>query len=1379
MKKIKSILIVGFLFCLIAFNVKSQTAGCYAPSSSAYLEINNVRALINNSSDMWWDLQGSPRYEVPKGSGKTALFAGSVWIGGIDQNGQLHVAAQRFRQDGIDFWSGPLTTSGNNFPTTNVETCLEYNKIYTVTRKEVKTFRNWFNTPVSQRDSLFPNYFVPQSIINWPAHGDVANNYPNYLAPFFDNNADGIYNPDNGDYPNFDLDGTVSCKDIPGSNKSILYGDVALWWVFNDKGNIHTETGGDALGIEVHAQAFAYLTNDDDINNTTFYNYEVYNSSANSYNNTYFGQWTDADLGWPDDDYIGCDVNRGLGYLYSADNFDGSGQPNTYGAYPPAVGIDFLKGPYKESDGNDDLTNWNNSGILDCNNGYRYDSISGNYEIEGSGDILNGNINGQNFGDNIIDNERWGIRKFMFYECGGWGPLGCPILAADHYNILSGKWKDNSNLLYGGIGWGPDNPTQVPADYMFPGNSDKCNFGTSGIDMSGQYPNGWSEVTDVNYQGDRRFVLSAGPFIMEAGEINDIMLAVVWARAENDTNLNASLEALKLTDDKIQKFFDNCFQTLELPDAPELTIAESDQQFTITIWNRPTSNNYNETYNITDPQIVCPASTPNCDLTYNFQGYKVFQLKNKDITAEQLSDTSKAKMIFQCDISDGISQITNYYWNFDSLKYIPKVEVDGANSGISNSFTITHNAFSGTNQLLENHKKYYFMAVAYAYNNYKQFNLSGIDAFAGQKLPYIESKLGLKVYEVMPVSANTTTNSYYGNEPEITQHDGFGCGNNMIDLDDSTITQIMNGPPWKSEVLKYKAGYSPIKIKVIDPLNVPIGEYEIKFLPNSVRKNAKGYYYYNPNINSDTINYDVFGYITDALWVISDKYGEFNQNPIGNIYSNSWISVNDLQIIPELGLSVEIVQTPYSFPPELFIQQPEITKQNPINNGFISTSIEFSDPSKPWLKFLQDEDIHDFRDWIKSGTDWTDPSSSDCNWFFNDRKSSTALSEKWVDKKQVFEKNLNANFAPYRLVSYFNHGPAEVSSQGQIKSYYHRLANVDLIITSDTSKWTRCPVLETTDNKYVWSGCSGSYSPDSIFLESNIGEPTAENQQKKLYPRSSQSVGKNGLPDNSGTFGMSWFPGYAIDVETGERLNLMFGESSRLTGDNGRDMIWNPSYRSATDLYWSTNGSAGEPIMGGKHFVYIMGHNIQYDNATKKYVNLMNAYDYGDTLIAMLNGSDYSRKNVFMNCMWVGIPLQDSMFDYLACDVKIKLRVVSPYRKRLHSLSFAIDSLSPNKGMPMYSFSTNGLVSSRIMTNKKDDLSVLIFPNPSNGNFAIKIDNSINSNAKYDIYSLEGRAIKSEKIMNSLQYFEISEKGIYIIKITNGERKYSQKIVVM
>lgn len=61
-----------------------------------------------------------------------------------------------------------------------------------------------------------------------------------------------------------------------------------FWWVMNDKGNIHTETGADPIGMEIRAQAFAFASNDE-INNMTFYNYELINRGTQTLYNTYFG----------------------------------------------------------------------------------------------------------------------------------------------------------------------------------------------------------------------------------------------------------------------------------------------------------------------------------------------------------------------------------------------------------------------------------------------------------------------------------------------------------------------------------------------------------------------------------------------------------------------------------------------------------------------------------------------------------------------------------------------------------------------------------------------------------------------------------------------------------------------------------------------------------------------------------------------------------------------------------------------------------------------------------------------------------------------------------------------------------------------------------
>ena len=63
-------------------------------------DINNVRARLLGGGDCWWDFTDG-RYIVPKVDVSTgqaevsSIFAGSVWLGGIDPAGNLSRLSQR------------------------------------------------------------------------------------------------------------------------------------------------------------------------------------------------------------------------------------------------------------------------------------------------------------------------------------------------------------------------------------------------------------------------------------------------------------------------------------------------------------------------------------------------------------------------------------------------------------------------------------------------------------------------------------------------------------------------------------------------------------------------------------------------------------------------------------------------------------------------------------------------------------------------------------------------------------------------------------------------------------------------------------------------------------------------------------------------------------------------------------------------------------------------------------------------------------------------------------------------------------------------------------------------------------------------------------
>ena len=308
-------------------SITLKASTCTPATGRKYHEFNNVKTLIETGGIMWRNRStGDSDYEVPKGSGEFVIYAGSLWLGGTDANNQLKLAAMRY--SGNDFWTGPLSYDENQpfdvsqgqlgYGPANItpQVCQEYDEFYITTRAEIETFNGWYECtldPECDATLEYPGYQTPSSIVEWPGNFnellDNTNTYDPNLAPFFDRNGDLVYDPLDGDYPWYDLTGEIDCRT---SRRVTLYGDYNMWWVFNDKGNIHTNTGGDAIGMEIKAQAFAFATNDE-INSMTFYNYELINRSTQLLTNTYFAVWADADIGCYADDFTGCDVQRGLG----------------------------------------------------------------------------------------------------------------------------------------------------------------------------------------------------------------------------------------------------------------------------------------------------------------------------------------------------------------------------------------------------------------------------------------------------------------------------------------------------------------------------------------------------------------------------------------------------------------------------------------------------------------------------------------------------------------------------------------------------------------------------------------------------------------------------------------------------------------------------------------------------------------------------------------------------------------------------------------------------------------------------------------------------------------------------------------------------------
>lgn len=1310
--------------------IKAAAAGCPAGAGFAFLDVNNIRARVNTGGDMWWNFDRA-QYYVPAATQKTSMFSASLWIGGLDVNGQLKLAAQRYRQIGVDYWPGPLSMIDASI---DEETCSQYDQMFRMTRPMVDEYLAWWFS--SNRAEEYPNYIIPDEILNWPAHGDVAKGQSYYLAPFVDNDGDGNYDPTQGDYPYYDIDNSL-CRTLtptpdaqyyhpndPDNWKygiladQVIKGDQTLWWVFNDKGNIHTETNGATIGLEIRAQAFAFATNDE-INNMTFYSYEIINRSTFALTNTYFSQWVDTDLGYAWDDYVGCDVARGLGYCYNGFPLDGTGEVEAYGEQPPAIGVDFFQGPYMDPNLADDpkytfVTNAQGDTI---------DKIQ----------ICDVSINGVNFGDGIVDNERFGMRRYVYHNNTSPNPNTTdPRYAPEYYNYLRGIWKDNTKMIYGGTAHVSDaNAVGPECDFMFPSDTDPCNWGTGGVppndgyNQDGKY---WTEETQNNQPGDRRFMQSAGPFTLEPGAVNYITVGIPWARATTGGPW-ASVELLRVVDDKCQALFDNCFKVLDGPDAPDLTFNELDGKLVVFLSNRKGSNNYRESYSEIDPNIQLiedsiplPDEVQDSLRTYFFEGYQIYQLRYPEVSVESLKDPDLARLVAQFDVKNGISKLVNIYFD-QSIGYsVPVVEVVGRDEGIEHSFVLSTDAFAEKDPKMVNNKQYYFMAVAYAFNQYAPYSEEPgvLNGLYGQKRPYLAGRKNIKTYTAIPhkTVGGTVLNASYGDGFEIVRLQGQGSAGVGIDLSQATVDEILSKPPIDYNTFvsppygiksleqrlipqtkfgdpnypiaynpKYKKGQGPVKVKVVDPVNVKAGKYKVELFNVKMPFTVTG--------TGDTI-YDSTAIIR-ANWRLTDQ--------ANNVWvSDTTIDKRNEQVIRELGISINMEQIAY----------PGDVKA--VNNGFINSTIKYKDSSQLWFSGVPDLDIPaNPLNWIRSGVyvEQTGPSQyNDWNMSADNPLDASQNYEKVIPMSvPVFGGELTGGtWAPFPMVATrinmdYGHGPAPTGSK---PSTLRSTASVQVVLTSDKTKWTRCPVVELCPDPMLAEGNAPQYTlrrSASVDKDGKFADPAAA---PSTNPADANYISATG---------MGWFPGYAINVETGERLNVMFGENSWLSGDNGRDMQWNPT----STLVNETNFA---PVFGGMHYLYIMGNRqINIGSGVNQFGFTFPPYDAGNKLNHVFRISPDSLPlgtvtlpAIYQSCLWVNIPLKAVGQPWLpeGNDATISIRIAKPYERYMSSAQARNNVQNLNNFNPVYEFDATGMeaIPYDAKQNEKHLDLINVVPNP-------------------------------------------------------------------
>lgn len=525
--------LLGVLLGLAAAEpATAQTAGsCSLGSATKDLSINNVRARLFNNGGLFWKGAGNV-YNVPKSpEGQpitpNAIFASGIWIAG-QVNGQLRAVAADYGN--WELWPGPLTASGN-LPSAN---CSQYDRIWLVSRADVAAYE--------RGEGATPD------LDSWPYQLGA---------------------------PVIDGDGNPNNYNLAGGDRPDITGDQMAWWVMNDVGNVHNTTGTPPMGLEVQVSAFAFNLAGD-IGNTTFYRYKLIYRGSQPLTNTWFGIWSDPDLGNATDDYVGSDTTLGLGYVYNGDNDDEGS--DGYGSPPPATGYDFFQGP-----------------LVDA---------PGKTFVDPDGTVH----------ENAT---RLKMTRFLYYNNDS-SLFGNPRdKTTDWYNYLQGIWQDGTKICGTGNGYNPQCPV-ARADFMWPGDPvTKTGWSEFNIDGAGT----------PNTPSDRRFLMSTGPFTLKPGDVQVIVYGIVWAKGENNLD---SVVKLRQADALAQAAFDANFQLPEPPAAPRVEVSELDGAVVLTWGYLPSDNNFLEQY-----EAFNPFSYEGGDRTYNFEGYKVYQYPTEEYNPDE------------------------------------------------------------------------------------------------------------------------------------------------------------------------------------------------------------------------------------------------------------------------------------------------------------------------------------------------------------------------------------------------------------------------------------------------------------------------------------------------------------------------------------------------------------------------------------------------------------------------------------------------------------------------------------------------------------------------------------------------------------------------
>ena len=396
---------------------------------------------------------------------------------------------------------------------------------------------------------------------------------------------------------------------------------------------------------------------------------------------------------------------------------------------PPALGYDFFQGPIVDLDGDGEAT-----------------------------DTL-------------------GTTTFRHFINGGIaGATLDPANGEEMYNYMQGLWANGVPLTEGGQGYQTDGEVTL---LSFPGDP-----------VTGQY---WSEVnSDGNDTptpaGDRRLLVTTGPFDLEPGIPQDIVFGIVFGQGSDYLN---SITVLRAADRIAQAAYDVDFQLASAPPAPPrcdpnssnpelrpgsghcLEAVEVDGRAAI-VWGYPSNSpNYLGSYETVDALLIGTGAT---DSTYTFEGFNIYRYPNANL------DDGERVLVATYDRINGVTQVIDTEFDPVLGEFVPFIAAYGTDSGIQYYFRPTG---------LINYTDYFFGVTAYAYN----------EESVPKVLESAASKITIRPADVAAGSGGSVQQVELGDQ--VVSIQGAGIGRGIVSAQVVDPTQI-TGATYTVEIITFE-----------------------------------------------------------------------------------------------------------------------------------------------------------------------------------------------------------------------------------------------------------------------------------------------------------------------------------------------------------------------------------------------------------------------------------------------------------------------------------------------------------------------------------------------------------------------------------------------